>query len=215
MTDKSEIARLVERVINDDAHFPTDYRRLANKITDALDRLANPPEGACIMGDDCGNLPTPIDAGPNAHDAALGLVAGKRVAGVAPSTPVSTAAAGLYKTGGSYKVGDVERVARDHVRAFKEQSHLGGLMARDERLLTDLFQQAVLAALPTVGEGEVRAIAQAVLSADAWLDRWAVHVGRCEGGPRCTCGLTAIRNETLLATPDARAALGQKGESHD
>jgi len=32
-------------------------------------------------------------------------------------------------------------------------------------------------------------------TADAWLARWAQHVGRCNGGDRCTCGLTAIRYE--------------------
>ena len=39
----------------------------------------------------------------------------------------------------------------------------------------------------------------ALESAEAWLERWAVHVGRCEGGHRCTCGLTAIRYEVSAA----------------
>ena len=39
----------------------------------------------------------------------------------------------------------------------------------------------------------------ALESVDTWLDRWAVHVGCCEGGHRCTCGLTAIRYEVSAA----------------
>jgi hypothetical protein len=29
----------------------------------------------------------------------------------------------------------------------------------------------------------------------AWLDRWAVHVGNCEGDHYCTCGLAVARYE--------------------
>jgi hypothetical protein len=36
-------------------------------------------------------------------------------------------------------------------------------------------------------------------SASAWLERWAAHVGDCQGGDKCTCGLTAIRHELALA----------------
>ena len=42
---------------------------------------------------------------------------------------------------------------------------------------------------------------EALRSAAAWLDRWAVHVGACAGGDRCTCGLTAIRSEVASAIP--------------
>lgn len=42
----------------------------------------------------------------------------------------------------------------------------------------------------------------ALSTADSWLDRWAVHVGNCEGENTCTCGLTNARYE-------ARAALGE------
>lgn len=43
----------------------------------------------------------------------------------------------------------------------------------------------------------------ALESAEAWLERWAVHVGRCEGGLRCTCGLTAIRYDVSAALEEA------------
>jgi hypothetical protein len=47
----------------------------------------------------------------------------------------------------------VERIARDHVDAFKAQGRLGGLLDRDEKLLTDLFSQAMFAiTLATQGD---------------------------------------------------------------
>lgn len=39
----------------------------------------------------------------------------------------------------------------------------------------------------------------ALSTAHAWLTRWAVHVGNCAGGVRCTCGLTAITVEAEIA----------------
>lgn len=43
----------------------------------------------------------------------------------------------------------------------------------------------------------------ALRGAESWLQNWAVHAGRCEGGNGCTCGLTAIRY-------DLSAALGER-----
>jgi hypothetical protein len=40
---------------------------------------------------------------------------------------------------------------------------------------------------------------QALKSANAWLERWAVHVGNCRGGLACTCGLTLVRYEAERA----------------
>lgn len=48
------------------------------------------------------------------------------------------------------------------------------------------------------GSGDV---VEALTSAAAWLDRWAVHVGFCRGGDCCECGLTAVRSEASLALP--------------
>lgn len=39
----------------------------------------------------------------------------------------------------------------------------------------------------------------AAASALTWMERWAVHVGNCEGGNACTCGLVAVRHELALA----------------
>lgn len=34
---------------------------------------------------------------------------------------------------------------------------------------------------------------------EAWLDRWATHVGRCRGGYACTCGLERARHDVRAA----------------
>lgn len=46
---------------------------------------------------------------------------------------------------------------------------------------------------------EIERLRDAVLSAKAWLDTWAQHVGTCPDGQVCTCGLDAIRNEVALS----------------
>ncbi len=40
----------------------------------------------------------------------------------------------------------------------------------------------------------------------AWLDGWAQHVGNCQGGYFCTCGLTAARSELSAAIAAAKGA---------
>jgi len=42
----------------------------------------------------------------------------------------------------------------------------------------------------------------------AWLERWAVHVGRCEDNPECQCGL-------LHAQHELRQALKPESPDHD
>jgi hypothetical protein len=42
-------------------------------------------------------------------------------------------------------------------------------------------------------------VEEVLASAEAWLTRWASHVGGCRGGGFCTCGLTAIRFEVASA----------------
>lgn len=44
---------------------------------------------------------------------------------------------------------------------------------------------------------------EALESCASWIDRWTSHVGRCEGGDKCTCGRTAVLAE-------ARDALDQQ-----
>lgn len=43
---------------------------------------------------------------------------------------------------------------------------------------------------------ELRDAAEAALS---WLERWAMHVGKCPADENCTCGLVAIRHELAIA----------------
>ena len=52
--------------------------------------------------------------------------------------------------------------------------------------------------IPT--EDAVVGLLAAAEHAEAWLNRWAVHVGGCNGGGLCECGLTAIRAEVAAAT---------------
>lgn len=43
---------------------------------------------------------------------------------------------------------------------------------------------------------------EALKTTNAWLDRWARHIGDCPGIDDCTCGLTRVRYEaeTTLAS---------------
>lgn len=62
-----------------------------------------------------------------------------------------------------------------------------------------------------------RDLLNALKSANAWLERWASHVGNCAGGESCSCGLSAVRfeAEVMIGVADALcdeeddAALGE------
>jgi hypothetical protein len=41
-------------------------------------------------------------------------------------------------------------------------------------------------------------LVEALKTANAWLERWADHVGNCDDAP-CTCGLTRAQYETSAA----------------
>lgn len=43
-----------------------------------------------------------------------------------------------------------------------------------------------------------KSLTPAAESALSWLERWGAHVGDCQGADKCTCGLTAIRNELAV-----------------
>ena len=47
---------------------------------------------------------------------------------------------------------------------------------------------------------------EALKTAEAWLDRWARHIGDCPGIDDCACGLTRVRYEATTALA---------GDSHD
>lgn len=40
---------------------------------------------------------------------------------------------------------------------------------------------------------------EALEIADSWLTRWAAHVGNCQGGSKCTCGLSRVRYDVAHA----------------
>lgn len=46
---------------------------------------------------------------------------------------------------------------------------------------------------------EIEQLRDVTETAKSWLDRWAEHVGDCETGDRCTCGLTAVRHGLALS----------------
>lgn len=48
-----------------------------------------------------------------------------------------------------------------------------------------------------VGELEAKAekLQEALAACESWIDRWAPHVGACDGGVSCTCGRTAVLYE--------------------
>ena len=59
-----------------------------------------------------------------------------------------------------------------------------------------------LFALARRGADAAARIAQleaALRANQSWLERWASHVGGCEAGYKCTCGLSAVRFETSTA----------------
>ncbi len=48
-------------------------------------------------------------------------------------------------------------------------------------------------------EQDNKQLSHALTTAQNWLDRWARHVGECEGENMCTCGLTLTRLEVNVA----------------
>ena len=46
---------------------------------------------------------------------------------------------------------------------------------------------------------EIARLREAIAGPAAWLDSWAQHVGNCQGGYVCTCGLVRARSELSAA----------------
>lgn len=44
-------------------------------------------------------------------------------------------------------------------------------------------------------DAEIAQLREALESSESWIDRWSIHVGRCEGDKKCTCGRVAILTE--------------------
>ena len=56
--------------------------------------------------------------------------------------------------------------------------------------------QAALQAIKDAGQAIVpNGVVDALATAEAWLEAWGSHVGGCDGGSRCTCGLEAVKAE--------------------
>lgn len=56
------------------------------------------------------------------------------------------------------------------------------------------------------GQSHAAGLLEALAGPMAWLDGWAQHVGNCQGGYFCTCGLTAARSELSAAIAAAKGA---------
>lgn len=72
------------------------------------------------------------------------------------------------------------------------EERLANLAARD-RIVAIAVQQRDAA------RAEAERLREALESASSWLHRWGQHVGRCQDGIPCTCGLVAMRAETADA----------------
>lgn len=46
---------------------------------------------------------------------------------------------------------------------------------------------------------EVERLRESIKGPYAWLDSWAQHVGNCQGGYNCACGLVRARSELSAA----------------
>lgn len=46
---------------------------------------------------------------------------------------------------------------------------------------------------------EIARLREALETAQAWLEIWAEHVGRCQGAMQCSCGLTNAQFEVVEA----------------
>ena len=53
---------------------------------------------------------------------------------------------------------------------------------------------------------EIERLQEAIAGPAAWLDSWAQHVGNCQGGYVCTCGLVRARSELSAAIAAAKGA---------
>lgn len=53
--------------------------------------------------------------------------------------------------------------------------------------------------IPVIQAEERARLREAIAGPEAWLDSWAKHVGNCQGGYVCTCGLTLARTELSAA----------------
>lgn len=87
--------------------------------------------------------------------------------------------------------GKPQAVAQSFIGRVMEESTMTRAIARIAALEAD---KARLMGL--VGE-----VAEGFSGPTAWLERWATHVGNCQGGAICECGLTlaSLESATTLA----------------
>ena len=62
-----------------------------------------------------------------------------------------------------------------------------------------MHRLALLARRGADAATRIEQLEAALRANQSWLERWASHVGGCEAGYKCTCGLSAVRFETSTA----------------
>jgi hypothetical protein len=62
-----------------------------------------------------------------------------------------------------------------------------------------IMQYEALQAERDAQAAEIARLREAIAGPAAWLDSWAQHVGNCQGGYVCTCGLVRARSELSAA----------------
>ena len=78
-----------------------------------------------------------------------------------------------------------------------ESDELDGLAAKWPRVVKVMLDAERRA---ETAEAQRNAALEFIKGPEAWLDRWADHVGACAQGDRCTCGLTLARHEIRAAS---------------
>lgn len=93
--------------------------------------------------------------------------------------------------------------ARDDEGEYERLADLIGFSG-ENKLWTALGAavDAILTELEAAGYAVVPI--DSIAGPEAWLDRWAEHVGSCDGGDACTCGLTRARYDMVEAILKAR-----------
>ncbi len=87
----------------------------------------------------------------------------------------------------------------DHPILRPGETITGALKRQDAEIDSlRLHKRAQAEDIMTLGQ-EIGRLRAALSSSASWLERWAKHVGNCEGLSKCTCGLTAVLYEANAA----------------
>lgn len=63
---------------------------------------------------------------------------------------------------------------------------------------------------PEIVATEIERLRAALGSAASWIERWAGHVGKCEGGSACTCGRSAVLYDARTTLDNEQLSDGER-----